>query len=289
MYHGAYIIGSVLAAILASAGVWMELPVLYGPLPGVIGAVMLAIASVRFFKGKKDLAGFIATFCGFVYYQAYQANPVMLPEFTGYLIPIPKQDQVVGIALANLTTAILLVSYRVMRLMARAPIQAVTPDPLVATHARMDRAAMVGFCILFALVATPNVLFGKVVVGAYRNIVYQRLAWTGDADFSGFEVWGGAVGGSVANMALGEQPLSGLALPAALAAQGTYDDPIAAHPALDRERCPPRLPDLPGDDGGGDRRLRPRGPQDERVGRGARRMGHGAPIRPRSGGLVLPD
>src|SRR5579863_1093090 len=108
MYNGIYIVGSVFAALLASVGVWIDQPILYGPIPGLIGGAMAAVAAVRFFKGKKELAGFIATFCGFVYYQAYQANPVMLPQFVGYLLPIPKQDQVVGIALANLTTAILL-------------------------------------------------------------------------------------------------------------------------------------------------------------------------------------
>src|SRR5208283_6189172 len=107
MYHVFYVVGSVLAALVACLGIWLEAPALYGVVPGIIGGIMALVAAVRFFKGKADLAGFIATFCGFVYYQAYQANPVMLPEFTGYLIPIAKQDQLVGIALANLTTAML--------------------------------------------------------------------------------------------------------------------------------------------------------------------------------------
>jgi hypothetical protein len=202
MYHGFYIVGSVVAALLASVGVWTEQPILYGILPGVIGGFMAIVGAVRFFRGKQDLAGFIATFCGFVYYQAYQANPVMLPEFTGYLLPIPKQDQVVGMALANLTTAILLVSCRGMGVLLKGPIAALTPDPLISTHERCDRTAMFAFGVLFTLVATPNVLFGKVVVGAYRNIIYQRLSWGNDPDFSGFEVWGGPVGASVVNMAL---------------------------------------------------------------------------------------
>jgi hypothetical protein len=202
MYHVAYIAGSVLAALLATVGIWADMPVLYGIAPGIIGGVMALVASVRFFKGKKDLAGFVATFCGFVYYQAYQANPVMLPEFTGYMIPIPKQDQMVGIALANLTTAMLLGAALMMSNLAKGPIRALVPSPLATSHAKNDGTAMIAFWVLFSIVALPNVLFGEVVVGAIRNIVYQRLSWSGDADYSGFDVWGGALGGSIANLAL---------------------------------------------------------------------------------------
>ena len=58
------------------------------------------------------------------------------------------------------------------------------------------------FWALFTLVAIPNVLFGKVVVGSYRSIVYQRLAWSHEEEFSGYDVWGGPLGASVVNMAL---------------------------------------------------------------------------------------
>ena len=193
---------------LASLGIWIEIPFLYGIVPGVIGGIMAIVAAVRFFRNKSDLAGFIATFCGFVYYQAYQANPVMLPDFTGYMIPIPKQDQVVGIALANLTTALLLLSSRVMSGLGGVVIRAFVPAPDATSHERTDSGMTMAFWVLFAIVALPNILFGKVVVGALRNIVYERLTWTGDADYSGFEVWGGPVGGSVANLALWRQAFS---------------------------------------------------------------------------------
>jgi hypothetical protein len=202
VFHIAYIFGSVLAAALACLGIWIESPVLYGIVPGIIGGTMALVAAVRFFRSKVDLAGFISTFCGFVYYQAYQANPVMLPEFTGYMFEIPKQDQMVGIGLANLTTAMLLVSCLVMARLMGGVIRSFVPDPGAVTQEKTDNGASLAFWTLFAVVALPNVLFGKVVVGAYRNIVYQRLSWSGDADYSGFETWGGPLGGSVANMAL---------------------------------------------------------------------------------------
>ncbi len=202
MYHFAYIAGSFIAALVACIGIWTESPILYGIVPGIIGGVMALIAAIRFFRGKRDLAGFIATSCGFVYYQAYQANPVMLPEFTGYMIPIPRQDQLVGIALANLTAAMLLISSLVMSRLMGGTVRAFVPDPESTTHEKVDGSVSLAFWILFAVVALPNVLFGKVVVGAYKNIVYQRLSWSGDADYSGFETWGGALGGSVANMSL---------------------------------------------------------------------------------------
>ena len=113
-YHALYIGASVVSAIIAVSGIIIDSPMVYGVIPGVIGGIMFLIALVRFFKHRADLSGFVANLCGFVYYQAYQANPVMLPEFTAYILPIPKQDQVVGIALANLTTALLLVAYRLV-------------------------------------------------------------------------------------------------------------------------------------------------------------------------------
>jgi hypothetical protein len=163
---------------------------------------MAIFAAVRFFKNKTDLSGFIATFCGFVYYQAYQANPVMLPDFTGYIFPIPKEDRMVGIGLANLTTAMLLMASAVMGRLMGGAINSLVPETKSASHERTDGAAIAAFWVIFSVVALPNILFGQVVVGAIHNIIYQRLTWTGDADYSGFEVWGGAIGGSVANMAL---------------------------------------------------------------------------------------
>jgi len=202
MYHAIYIAGSLLAAVIASIGIWNESPALYGILPGLIGGTMAVVAAARFFRRKEDLAGLIATFCGFVYYQAYQANPVILPDFAGYLIPIPKQDQLVGIALANLTTAMLLIATHAVSAVLGGPIDAFVPAPAAASRERVDGVAAIGFWVVFTMVAIPNVLFGKVVVGAFQNIVYQRLSWTGDPEFSGFQSFGGPVGGSVANMAL---------------------------------------------------------------------------------------
>lgn len=202
MYHAIYIAGSLLAALIACVGIWIDSPNLYGIVPGVIGGVMALVAAARFFRNKVDLAGFIATFCGFVYYQAYQANPVILPEFTGYMIPIPKQDQMVGIALANLTTAMLLAAQHAISGLLGGAIGAFVPAPAAASREKTDGAAAIGFWAIFTMVALPNVLFGKVVVGAIRNVMYQRLSWTGDPEFSGFEAWGGPVGGSITNMAL---------------------------------------------------------------------------------------
>jgi hypothetical protein len=201
-FHPLYIVGSLLAAFLAAAGILIEAPLLYGTIPGIIGGIMAGIAAVRFLKRKIDLVGFATTACGFIYYQAFQANPVMLPEFSGSLIGIPKQDQVVGIFLANLTTAMLLIAYHVVAGLLRGPIDGLAPKAAWVTRERCDRMMFVAFWIVFIPVALPNVLFGKVVVGAINNIVYQRMTWGDAENYSGFQVWGGALGGSLANMGL---------------------------------------------------------------------------------------
>jgi hypothetical protein len=112
--HLFYITGSIVAAMSAAVGIAAESPMLFGFVPGIIGATMAGIATLRFLRRKTDLAGFVATICGFVYYQAFQANPITLPEFAASLVSIPPQDQMVGMFLGNLTTAMLLVSYYVV-------------------------------------------------------------------------------------------------------------------------------------------------------------------------------
>jgi hypothetical protein len=201
-FHLAYIIGSLMAAFIALAGILSESPVLYATVPGIIGGISAGIATVRFLKNKADLAGFIATICGFMFYQAFQANPVTLPEFSASLQEIPLQDKAVGIFLSNLTTAMLLISCHIVSNSLHHTIRRWVPDPAGVSRMNVDHKIMTGFWILFIIVALPNVLFGKVIVGAIDNILYQRLAGADPGNYSGFAIWGGALGQSIANMAL---------------------------------------------------------------------------------------
>jgi hypothetical protein len=201
-FHLAYIAGSCVAALLALVGIQSGSPLLYATLPGIIGGISATIATVRFLKDKADLAGFVATFCGFVFDQAYQANPVTQLAFVSSLQDIPAQDQAIGLFLSNLTTAMLLLSFRIVGTSFHRRIGQCLPDSSVASRIKVDRRILLGFWVIFAVVATPNVLFGKVVVGAIDNIIYQRMAWSDPENYSGFAVWGGALGSSIANMAL---------------------------------------------------------------------------------------
>jgi hypothetical protein len=201
-FHLAYIIGSFVAAFIALIGILSESPLLYATVPGMIGGILAGIATVRFLKDKTDLAGFVATICGFIFYQAFQANPVTRLEFSASLQSIPVQDQVAGMVLGNLTTAILLISCRIASNSMHRVIRRWVPDPAQVSRMKVDRKIVNGFWIIFTVVALPNVLFGKVIFGAIDNIVFQRMA-PGDAEnFSGFTIWGGAVGASVGNMVL---------------------------------------------------------------------------------------
>src|SRR5579885_804189 len=201
-FHTAYIIGSFLAALSALFGILTGSPVLYGIVPGIIGGISAAIAAVRFLRDKTDLVGFVATLCGFFFYQEYQANPFTLNNFSTGLMEIPIQDQAIGIFLSNLTTATLLICFRITANSMRRTISRWIPDAARVSRASIDREIMIGFWIVFVIVALPNVIYGKVVVGAIDNILYQRLTWTDSQSYSGFAVWGGAFGGSIANMTL---------------------------------------------------------------------------------------
>jgi hypothetical protein len=201
-FHFAYIVGSLVAAIIALAGILSESPMLYGTVPGIIGGAMAIFATVRFLKEKKDLPGFIATICGFIYYQEFQANPVTQPDFVTSLQSIPIQDQAIGIFLSNLVPAILLISLHLIANSLHGAIRRWVPDPARVRRADVDRQVMTGFWVVFIVVAVPNVLFGKVVVGAIDNILYQRMTWADAENYSGFNVWGGALGNSIANMGL---------------------------------------------------------------------------------------
>ena len=199
-YHYTYIFGSLVAAIIASTGIYFESAILYGIVPGLIGGALAAVATVRFLKHNLDLAGFVATVCGFVFYQAFQANPVMLPEFTANLSVIAPTDQYVGIFLGNFTTGMLLLAFMAVSALFKSQLQRAVTRPQEANRDSIDPKLMVGFWVMFIVVAIPNVLFGQVVVGAYKNILYQRAAWSETGEFSGFTTWGGPVGASLLNM-----------------------------------------------------------------------------------------
>ena len=183
------------------AGIAAHVPFIYGTIPGILGGTLAIIAATRFFRDKKDLAGLIATACGFIYYQAYQANPFTLPDFTSYIAVIPEQDQLFGIFLANLTTAMLLVSYHAMSGLLGGTIDAWIPRSVQAARTNCDGPMLLSFFVLFAVVAAPNILFGQVVVGSIESIVSQRAAWA-DPTQGGYAVFGGALGSSFTNVML---------------------------------------------------------------------------------------
>ena len=190
-FHTLYIVGSFLAAAIAALGMMIESPAVYGFFPGVIGLTLMVIGTVRFFKHKTDLAGFIATVCGFIFYQAFQANPVTLREFEAGIAVVAPLDKTLGLFLGNFTTGMLLLSYRARSAVLGRQLGKFVPHPAAGSRRNVDPMVMVGFVVVFVVVALPNVLFGKVVVGAIKNIVYQRASWSVTGEFSGFETWGG--------------------------------------------------------------------------------------------------
>jgi hypothetical protein len=201
-FHFAYIAGSFAAAFIAVIGIFYDSPFLYATVPGIIGGISAAIATVRLMKDKTDLAGFVATLCGFVFYQAFQANPATRQEFVDSLQSIPIQDQATGMFFANLTTAILLISCRVVGNLLHRTIGRWVPDSAWVTREKIDPKVMIGFGVVFVLVALPNVLFGKVVMGSIDSIMYQRKVAIGDEIVAGYSNWGGVLGQSSVNMAL---------------------------------------------------------------------------------------
>jgi hypothetical protein len=196
--HGTYIVWSFVAALVATMGIGMDEPVIYGIVPGLIGGTLALVATVRFLRRKTDLAGFVATVCGFVFYQAFQANPVMLPEFSARLADIGETNRMVGIFLGNFTTGMLLLArFAVAGVLVR-PIRALVPSAGSAVRGNVDRLVWAGFLIVFTAVAVPNVLFGRVVIGAINAIVYQRASWAA-GEFSGYDNWAGASAASLLN------------------------------------------------------------------------------------------
>ena len=199
-YHPFYIACSLIAALLAAVGIVGQIPILYGIVPGLIGGISAGVAAVQFFREKRDLAGFAANISGFVFYQAFQANPAMLPEFTTYIAPIPLQDQVVGIVLSNLTVAMLLGAYHGVRGLLGSTIERWVPTPATVTRDQRDHAMATGFVVLFTIIAIPNILYGKLIVGSIETIMYQRAAGAAGG-LGGYNV-GSELGGSLVNITL---------------------------------------------------------------------------------------
>jgi hypothetical protein len=200
--HNLYIAGSLLAAVIATLGMAIESPPIYGIFPGVIGLVMMIVSSVRFFKHKTDLAGFVATVCGFVFYQAFQANPLTLREFSNSIAAIAPIDRNLGIFFGNFTTGLVLIGYRIVSTWMKRPLRRLVPHPGSASRKNIDPMVLVGFLVVFSVVALPNVFLGRVVMGAIQNIVYQRATASAPESFAGFETNGGPLAASALNMTL---------------------------------------------------------------------------------------
>lgn len=198
--HGFYIGASLLAAVVACLGILADSPVLYGTIPGIIGAITALVATYRFLKYRIDLAGFVATTSGFVFYQAFQANPVTLPDFTAGMVSVETIDRITAMFLGNFTSGMLLLAYLAVGFGLKNFIGRFVPSPTAVSRDSIDAKVLVGFFFVLAIVAFPNVLFGKVFVGAIKNIVYQRATWIESGEFSGFETWGGPIGASLVNM-----------------------------------------------------------------------------------------
>src|ERR1035437_7479815 len=152
-YHLTYIIGSFLAALIATVGIFVDVPMLYGIVPGLIGGSLAMVATIRFLKDKIDLAGFVATTCGFVFYQAFQANPVMLPEFTATLSIVAPVDKCVGIFLGNFTTGLLLLAYHAVAAAFERPMREFVLRPIEARRENLDARLLTGFWVAFGIVA----------------------------------------------------------------------------------------------------------------------------------------
>jgi hypothetical protein len=76
------------------------------------------------------------------------------------------------------------------------------PDTAWISREKFDHKVMIGFCFLFTVVAVPNVLFGRVVMGSIDSIIYQRSTAADGESLGGFTASGGALGASVVNMTI---------------------------------------------------------------------------------------
>lgn len=174
--HIEYILLGTIGTIIGLLGTFGGNDVLSFYIPSLIGAYCAAAATVRLALNKQDLVGFAVAVPTFIFYQAYQINPLNHGELLYELQRFQINEIEIGNALSNgLAPGLLIFTNlwaffwhggRTMKLLGN-PVN----------ERQRDGLLFIGFFAMFLVVAVPNVIWGGVIRDAIENVLYGYSSW----------------------------------------------------------------------------------------------------------------
>ena len=192
-----YAVLSMAAAAFALLGILAGLPPVVYILPAILQAIPAVHSTLTLLVRKHHLAHWIAYGGCFLYFHLQLLSPQYWSDFSTQMDRYNTAAQIVSVVGINLFPLALLMTIRAFFLIK--PLKQVWwPERIVepAYHRRLFQ----GFLALFALSALPQVLYGQVVVGAIRQIVYMRAGATSDGESYYSGLGDGGVGSSLLNL-----------------------------------------------------------------------------------------
>jgi hypothetical protein len=192
-----YGVVAVIAAMLALVGIVLDVPFLAYGIPAALQAIPATHSTLGFLVYKRYLSHWIAFGGCFLFFHFQVLSPQYWADFTAqmdrYLVAA-KVISVVGINLFPIGLVL------VMKLLLRFGGSVSTQWPEQVFEPRYQQRLYKGFLAIFVLAAIPQVLYGQLVVGAVRQIVYMRAGATAAGESYYVRFSGEGVSSSLLNL-----------------------------------------------------------------------------------------
>jgi hypothetical protein len=185
------------AALTAAIGISIDSMTIAYVLPALMQAVPAVMSSLCFLIQKRNLSHWVAFGGCFLFFHLQLLSPQYWSIFETQIrkySTLARYASTIGIHL--FPVALLLV----MRVFDDLWPNRARWWSMQVTEPAYQRRLFIGFVVIFVLAAIPQVLYGQVVIGAIRQIVYLRAGVTqaGESYFTGFT--GEGATGSLINL-----------------------------------------------------------------------------------------
>lgn len=188
---------SVLAAAAALVGILTDIPLLAYLLPAALQSIPAVHSTLGFIVRKRFLANWVAFGGCFLFFHFQLLSPQYWVEFIPQMERYLELAKVVSVVGINLFPLGLVLTIRAMLALWRSmPV----PWPEQVLEPSYQRRLYLGFLVIFGLAAIPQALYGQVVIGAIRQIVYMRVGETSVGETYYARTAGEGLGSSLLNL-----------------------------------------------------------------------------------------
>jgi len=163
------------AAIIALGGLLANEPLTAYLVPAILQAIPAVHATLNFIVRKRGLANWAAFGGSFLFFHFQLFSPVYWDQFVIEIAPYSISAKLVSVLGSNVLPVLLVASAKIFDRFGRA---STVHWPRNIENPVYQKRLLIGFVVLFAVTAVPQVLYGRVVVGAILQIVYMRAGVT---------------------------------------------------------------------------------------------------------------